>query len=240
MADTQPTASRRELQLERMRKRHPEKKLEDDEEIFGTISDDYDEYEEREKALSDMFRADPRSAYFLNDMREGKDPVMGLVSRFGMEVRDVLDDPAMQEKIKEANQEYLDRVAKNRALEEEYDRNMDATLKALADYQARENLSDEEVDAICAAWLQIVRDGVMGKITAETIKLMSDAVNHDTDEEAAREEGLALGRNTKITEKLERRKQGDGIQNLNGRNGIAGGGGRERPKSIFDLAREAD
>lgn len=229
-----------------MKKRYPDKAFADDEEIFGQISDDYDQFEqengamkEREKSLSDMFAADPRSAFFLNDMREGGDPVMGLVKRFGEEVRDVLDDPAMQDKIKEANKEYIERVAKSRELDEEYERNMDATLKTLSEYQTSNNLSDDEIDAICAAWLQIVRDGVMGKLTPETITLMSNAVNHDADVENAGEEGRVAGRNDRITEQLRRSKQGDGIANLNGRNGGPGQGG-PATKSIFDLAREAD
>ena len=246
MAENNPVRSRRDQHLERLRTKYPEKKFEDDEEIFGQISDDYDAFEtengamkEREKTLSDMFAADPRSAYFLNDMREGNDPVYGLVKRFGQEVKDVLDDPDMQEKLKEANQEYLERVARNRELEEEYEKNMDLTLATLSQYQESHGLSDEEIDAICAAWLQIVRDGVMGKLTTETITLMANALNHDTDVANAQEEGEVAGRNAKIVEKMRNSKKGDGIQNLNGRNGTPGRGA-EKPQSVFDLAREAD
>lgn len=245
MAENNPVMSRRDKHLERLRKKYPDKQFEDDEAIFGQISDDYDQFEqennamkEREKAMSDMFRADPRAAFFLNDMREGKDPVMCLVSRLGTEVKDVIDDPAMQEKIKEANQEYLDRVAKSRKLDEEYERNMDETLsKTLLEYQRQNGLSDEEIDAICAAWIQIVRDGVMGKLTRETITLIANAINHDTDVANAQEEGEVAGRNAKIVEKMRNSKKGDGINNLNGRNGTPS---QNKPRSIFDLAREAD
>ena len=244
MADTEQIKSKRDLHLERLRKKYPEKKFEDDEEIFGQIYDDYDQYEQengayrdREKTLSDMFSADPRSAYFLNDMREGKDPVMGLVSRFGMEVKDVLDDPEMQDKIKEANQEYLDRVAKSRELDEEYSRNMDTTLQTLSQYQEEMQLSDDEIDEICAAWLGIVRDGVMGKLSRETITLMANALNHDSDVANAQEQGKVAGRNSRIVEQLRKSKQGDGITALNGRNNPGGKAG-QKPKSVFDMARE--
>ena len=163
---------------------------------------------------------------------------MGLVSRFGIEVKDVLDDPEKQEELKRANEEYIERVAQNRKLEEEYDRNMDSTLKTLTDYQKGNGLTDDEIDTICAAWLQIVREGVMGKLTTETISLIANALNHDTDVETAREEGNVAGKNTKIVEKIRRPKQGDGIETLNGRNGRPmSGSGR---KSIFDLARDAE
>lgn len=238
--------SRREQHLERLRKRYPEKDFADDEALFGQISDDYDQYErengemkEREKKLSDMFRADPRSAFFLNDMREGTDPVIGLIKRFGQEVKDVLDDPAMQEKIKEANQEYLERVSKSRALDEEYDKNMDGTLATLSEYQEKLGLADEEIDAICAAWLQIVRDGVMGKLTTETITLIANALNHDSDVANAQEEGEIAGRNAKILEKMRQSKKGDGLASLNGRNNPGVQQGNGGPKSMFDWAKEA-
>ncbi|MDE5868785.1 MAG: hypothetical protein K2H18_01010 [Muribaculaceae bacterium] len=242
--------SRRDAHIERMRKKYPDKKFEDDEEIFGTISDDYDQYEQdnrtmreendamrgREKTLSDMFAADPRAAYFMNDWREGGDPVMGLVRRFGTEVKDILDDPAMQDKIEAANKEYLDRVAKSKELDAEYESNMDATLETLRKYQEQEGVSDEDIDNICAAWLQIVRDGVMGKLTTETITLISNALNHDTDVADAREEGEVKGKNSRIVEKMRKQKMGDGTMPLSGRNNS--GGGDQKPKSVFDLARE--
>lgn len=122
MAENNGVMSRRDQQLERLRKKYPDKKFEDDEEIYGQISDDYDQYEQdidgykgREKAMSDMFAADPRSAQFLADMHNGNDPVLGLVKNFGVEIKDVLDDPEMQEKIAEANKEYVERVAKSKS-----------------------------------------------------------------------------------------------------------------------------
>lgn len=246
MADKEGVKSRRDLHLERLRSKYPEKKFEDDDEIFGQISDDYDQYEqensamkERERALSDMFRADPRSAFFLNDMREGKDPVMGLVRRFGLEVKDVLDDPEMQEKIEEANKDYLERTARSRELDEEYGKNMDSTLSLLAEHKQSEGLTDEQIDNICAAWVQIVRDGVMGKMTPETFTLIANALNHDADVENARDEGEAAGKNAKIVEKLKQSRKGDGIQNLNGRNNTGGGTPAHGGKSMFDWAKDA-
>ncbi|MDE7441691.1 MAG: hypothetical protein K2M69_05975 [Muribaculaceae bacterium] len=247
MAENNAVKSRRDQHLERLRTKYPEKKFEDDEEIFGQISDDYDAFEqengamkERERSLSNMFRENPQAAFFLNDMREGGDPVMSLVRRLGIEVKDVIDDPAMQEKIEAANKEYLDRVAKSRELDEEYERNMDTTLnKTLPEYMHQHGLGEEEIDAICAAWIQIIKDGILGKLTPETITLIANALNHDTDVANAQEEGEVAGRNAKIVEKMRNSKKGDGIRNLNGRNGTPGQRD-ERPQSVFDLAREAD
>ena len=247
MAENNPVRSRRDQHLERLRTKYPEKKFEDDEEIFGQISDDYDAFEaengamkEREKSLSNMFRENPQAAFILNDMREGKDPVTSLVRRLGIQVKDVMDDPAMQDKIEAANKEYLDRVAKSKQLDEEYDSNLQTTLnKTLPEYMQQYGLSEEDIDAICAAWIQIVNDGIMGKLTPETITLIANALNHDTDVANAQEEGEVAGRNAKIVEKMRNSKKGDGITNLNGRNGTPSQRANKQ-QSVFDLAREAD
>lgn len=245
MAENKEVRSRRDQQVERLRKKYPEKKFEDDEEIYGQISDDYDQYEQelegyrgREKSLSDMFAADPRSAQFLTDMHNGRDPVVGLVRNFGVEIKDVLDDPKMQDKIAEANKEYVERVARSKKLDEEYDKNMDATLETLRQFQSERGMSDEEIDKVVDLLLGVVRDGVMGKFSRETLDMACKALNHDADVAAAGEEGEVAGRNAKITENLRKSAKGDGTAPLGGKNGRDSGAER-REKSMFDLANEA-
>lgn len=126
MAENEVVRSKRDQVVDRLRSRYPEKRFEDDDEIYGQIYDDYDQsekelenYRGQEKQFSDLFTSDPRNAQFLSDMYHGQDPVLGLVRRFGVEIKDVLDDPEMQDKIAEANKEYVERVAKSKALDEE-------------------------------------------------------------------------------------------------------------------------
>lgn len=245
MADTPQNKSRRDQQVERLRSKSPDKKFEDDEEIFGQISDDYDQYEQelegyrgREKQLSDMFAADPRSAQFLTDMHNGNDPVVGLVRNFGIEIKDVLDDPEMQDKIAEANKDFVERTAKSKKLDEEYEKNMDTTLETLRRFQAERGMSDEEIDKAVDFLLTIVKDGVMGKFSAETLDMACKAVNYDADVATAGEEGEVAGRNAKITENLRKGAKGDGTLPLGGKNGHAGAAPR-KSRNIFDEASEA-
>lgn len=246
MADNNRVMSRRDQHLERLRKKYPEKKFEDDEEIYGTISDDYDQYEQelrgyrdREKTLSDMFAADERSAQFLNDWRNGQDPVIGLVRTFGVEIKDVLDDPAMQDKIAEANKEYVERIAKSKKLDEEYEKNMGVTLDTLRQFQAERGMTDEQIDAVMDFLLGIVKDGVMGKFSTESLDMACKAINHDEDVATASEEGEVAGRNSKVVEQLRKSKKGDGTAPLNGKNGQGGNAPSQKSQSIFDLAAEA-
>ena len=244
MADNNGVKSRRDQQLERMRKKYPDKKFEDDEEIYGQIYDDYDQYEQdlngykdREKAMSDMFAADPRSAQFLADMHNGQDPYVGLVKNFGVNIEDVLHDPKMQEQIAEANKEYVERVAKSRKLDEEYEKNMDASLETLRQFQEERGMSDDQIDEVFGALITVVRDGVMGKFSKETLAMFVNAINHDSDVASASEEGRVAGRNDKIVEGLRKRAKGDGTAPLSGKNG--GAPKNKRNMDIFDFANAA-
>ena len=86
MAEKTEVKSNRDKYAERLKSRYPDREFADDEAIFGQINDDYDNYDkelstyrEREKALSDLFASNPRSAAFLTDWRNGEDPIVGLV-----------------------------------------------------------------------------------------------------------------------------------------------------------------
>lgn len=245
MDENKEVKSIRDRHIERLRSKYPDKKFEDDDEIYGQIYDDYDEYEKeldsyksREKALSDMFAADPRSAQLLTNMHNGEDPVIGLVRNFGVEIKDVLDDPEMQDKIAEANKEFIERAAKSKQLDDEYEKNLEASLETLRAYQAEKGMSDEQIDAAVEYLLGIISDGVMGKFSRETMDMACKALNYDADVAAAGEEGEIAGRNAKIAETLRKNKKGDGTAPLGGKNG-RGYNSSERSQNMFDLANEA-
>lgn len=196
MTEDKEVRSNRERQLSRMRQRYPDREFADDEEMYGAIYDDYDQFEHeledyrgREKQLSEMFASDPRSAKFLSDWHRGKDPVIGLVETFGPEIRDILDDPDMQDKLAEARKDYLERAANSRKLDEEYETNMDQTLETARGFQQKRQLSDDQIDALFSFLLGIIQDGVMGKFSEETLELAYKAMNYDEDVAAAGEEG---------------------------------------------------
>ena len=246
MADNIAVKSKRDEHLARMREKYPDKKFEDDEEIYGQISEDYEQYEQeldgyrgREKTLADMFAADPRSAQFLSDMHNGKSPWANYIRIFGPELKDGLDDPETLEQIAEAEKDYVERVAKSRELENEYTRNLETSIETLRSFQSQHGMSDDEIDEVVAALLGIVRDGVMGKFETATLEMMVKAIKHDADVDAAAMEGEVAGRNSKIKEELRKRQEGDGTAPLGGRNGSPVSGAPQRPKSVFDLAAQA-
>lgn len=130
--------SKRDAFKERMKGKYPDRDFEDDEVFFGQINDDYDDYDkqlsgykEREGQFSDMFSSDPRSANFLMNWKDGKDPAVELVRQFGSEIKDAIDDPERLEAISEANKEFVERVAKEKELDDTYQKNLQESLSML-------------------------------------------------------------------------------------------------------------
>ncbi len=242
--ENQPVKTNREKAMEYLKNRYPDKEFADDEAVFGQISDDYDdydkkinEYKEREDKLSGMFSADPRSAYFLSEWKENGDPVIALVRQFGTDIKDAIDDPERQEEIAAANKDFVERVAKEKELEEQYQNNLEESLKTIEAMQQEKGMSDDEIDKAMEFLVNIMRDGILCKFSRESIEMALKAIGHDADVAAAAHEGEVLGRNAKIEEKLRSKQQGDGTANLDGRNNIAR---KPANRSIFDVARDAN
>lgn len=231
MADiaNKAVSGNRQKVMDRMRNKYPDKNFDDDEALFGQLSDDYDDYDkqiggykEREQAFSDMFTKDPRSAAYLTNWRKGGDPVVELVRQFGTDIKDAIDDPQRLDAIADANKEYVERVAKEKKLDEEYQSNLAESLQALEKFQQERGLSDDEIDQIMEFLVGIMKDGIMGKFSVESMEMAQKALNHDTDVADAGQEGEVRGKNAKIDEKLRKQDKGDGTARLNGKNGKAG------------------
>lgn len=245
--DNNQVKSKRDLLRERVQKRYPDKDFSDDEAFYGQLNDDFDAqdkelsgYNEREKAFSDIFTSDPRSASFITDWRKGEDPAIGLIRRFGPEIKDAIDDPDMQEKIAEANKEYVDRVAASKKLDEEYQKNIAETLSYLSKMQEEKGLPDDQIDNVMEFLIGIVHDGIVGKFSPETIHMAMKALNHDTDVEDADRTGEVRGRNAKINETLRKGKKGDNMPQLDGQNNRGGGGQPKRSLGALDNFAEGD
>ena len=240
-----PTKSRRDTALERLKARYPDKSFDDDESMYGQMLDDYDAgeqdlngYKEREKSFSDLFTRDPRSAKFLTDWKNGKNPAVALVEMFGDDFVDELKDPDKQAELAQASKNFAERVAKEKEYDEEYTNNIDASRQMIEQLQQEEGLSDDDIDRAMEFLVSIMKDGILGKFSKESVLMALNALDHDADVSAAEEEGKVAGRNTKIQEKLRQRSKGDGTANISGKNG-SGTKQQTRRPSIFTLAEEA-
>lgn len=242
MAEETKPKSRRDSVMERLKKKYPDREYADDEALFGQINDDYEDYDgykDRESKLVDMFNKDSRSAQFITDMARGEDPWINVIKRLGIDgITDLLNDPSKQEVYAEANKEYVEKLAREKELEEEYKTNLQASLEQLEKVQKERGLSDEQIDAAYDLINQIANDAVLGKLSEQTIDMALKAVNHDSDVQNANNEGMIAGKNTRAEEKLRKPKKGDGVPNLQGSNN-APSNKQAHKKSIFDWALEA-
>lgn len=225
-ATQQATKTKRDLALERLKVRHPETDYADDEAIYGAINNDYDEdqkalegYKANEKAMSDMMSSDPRSATFLQAMKGGKNPFTEMVRNFGDDMVDYLSDPENADEVAKAQDDYLKRVAEGNKLTEEYDKNMEESLKVFA--QMDEEFGEETTDELVGKLMVVANDVIRGKFTKETLDLFRLAQNHDRDVADAAHEGEVKGKNSKHLESLQLRKKGDGTANLDSANAEA-------------------
>lgn len=232
MPDKTTVKSNRDRYAERAKAAHPDREYADDEALWGQVNEDYDGYDkelagykEREKAFSDLFTSDPRSAAFLTNWRKGGNPAVELVRMFGDDFLEELKDPAKQEELAKASKDYAERLAKEKEFDEQYQKNISETLNTLESMQQTDGVSDEEIDRAMEFLVGIVKDGIVGKFSPESIHMAFRAINHDADVETAAREGEVKGRNTRIEERLRRNQRGDGTANLDGKNG---GGGKAR------------
>lgn len=244
MSENKQVKSNRELYNERLKAKYPDKEFADDEAVFGQINDDYDNYDQeladyrdREKSLSELFSSDPRSAAFLMDWKNGENPLVGMIRKYGDMFKEALDDPQKQEELAAASKEYAERIAKERDYEEQYQKNISESLITIESVQKEEGIEDDEIDNIIELLIGIMKDAVLGKFSKESILMAHKAINHDADVAIADREGEVRGKNTKIKESLRKSQKSDGMPTLNGQNG--GVNERRRHKTMFDLANEA-
>lgn len=244
--ETKQVKSKQDLLKERLHSKYPDKDFSNDEDFYGQISDDFDdndkrleEYKGREKAFSDMFTSDPRSAAFITDWRNGVDPVISMVKRFGPELMASLDDPKMQEQLAEANKEYTEKLIASKDFDKRAEKNLNETLETLDKLVDDGLLDDDKIDDILDFFYRIVHDGVENKITRETILALAKALNYDTAVQDADRAGEVRGRNAKITEQLRKPTKGDQLPVLDGANGGEGTKKEVRRRNIFDIAKGA-
>ncbi|MCQ2219995.1 MAG: hypothetical protein MJZ12_01305 [Prevotella sp.] len=243
--DNNQVKSKRDSFMERMKGKYPDRAFADDEEIFGQISDDYDGYDkelmgykEREKAFSDMFTSDPRSAAFLMQWKNGGDPSVELIRQYGKDgIEAAINDPEKLEEIAAADKEYVERVAKEKEYEALYQKNIHESLGLLRRLSEEKGISDDKIDDAWELLKKIVHDGVIGIFTEETVDLALKALSHDEDVNNAGHEGEVRGKNAKINETLRKKEQGDGLAPLNSK--IVSGGEKKRNMNIFDFAEAA-
>ena len=222
MTDNQPVKSKKDMFLERLKTAKPDLNYDDEEELYGTANDyigSQEEYrtkrEETDKNISDRFNSDPRFAkFFLGSIQPGSNPLQELLRVYGEDIRQYLDDPDNSDELSKAQQEYMEKIAKGKELEETYTKNLDASLARLDEYQASKGLKDEQVDEVINSLIADAENIIMGVFTPELIDSKLKAMNYDQDVAVAKEEGMIEGANKKIDDHKKTTKANDALPPL--------------------------
>ena len=214
-ADNQAVKTSRERVKERLSSRYPDRQfigqdgtdaqdVMDDsiEELFGEYESRENEYNTHSKRLNDLFASDARIGAMFMKWAEGGNVMEHLIEEFGDEFLDALGSEEGKAKFLDAQNRWLDKVSKNKALEEEADANFMKSIDALNAFQAEHNLSDDEAIAVFDKVRKIGTDMVRGIYEPESFLVALNAINHDSDVKMARAEGELAGRNAKIKEKM--------------------------------------
>jgi hypothetical protein len=149
---------------------------------------------ETSPALTDMLSAARGNKDF--------DPVIWMVEYEGLDLDALRDDPDYMVKLTEARNKQLAQRAKKEETDKLIEENIPKSIAALQAKRDELGLSDEQASDILSEIFQMGSDLEVGIVPIRMFELMAKGMTRDEDVVAAREEGVAEGLNTKVTDKL--------------------------------------
>lgn len=153
------------------------------------------EYDANNTKLTKLLMNDPDVAEVMQIWVETGDPRVALVEKFG-------DELGMSE---DAREKFKGNLASWRQRKEEHDRlaaegesNWQESLSKLEEWGNGKGLSLEQKRDVMLRLLAITFNGQENKYDTDDFDLALNAINHDSDVNKAREEGMIAGKNAKI------------------------------------------
>lgn len=209
MAKEEINETKREAFRRRMAEREPNLNLDDEDAYYGYMDNmvsEYDEYRTSSDAMRKNMDHSPALAEMLMAARdeESFDPVLWMVRNKGLDLDALRDDPEYAEKVTEAHNEWLSKRAKADEINEQAAANMPKSIEAIQAKAAEMGLTDEQADEIVGEIYQMGNDLTLGIIPVNIFEMLAKGKTRDADVETAREEGIAEGLNTKVTDKLRK------------------------------------
>lgn len=204
MAEVERT--KKDLYNERLRSRNPDLNIEDEDAYYGyqgEMLDELDRYDASTRALRDNMAKNPLFAEMVAaSQQEGFDPLLWAVENGRIDLDALRDDPDYAKKLGEAGKKALERRAQADAIDRAMQENMPMSVDAIRAKASELGLSDEQAQEIVGRMYQIMNDLIIGKIDPALFETIARGQSYTDDVQAAREEGVAQGLNTKVDEKL--------------------------------------
>lgn len=201
------TLSKKDSYFERIRKRNPDLNVDDEESYYdfqNKLMDEYESYEESSNNLRSHIEKSPLFAEMMvaSKKQEGFDPIVWAVENGKLNIEALQNDPDYAKKLAKASQKAMERRAKQDDIDKQMEENMPVSIESIRMKAKEMNLSDEQAEEVIGHMYQIMNDLIVGKIDSHIFELIAKGQNYDAGIEAAREEGVAEGLNTKVNERL--------------------------------------
>ena len=199
--------TKREAFRRRMAEREPSLNLDDEDAYYGYMDNMVTEYDDY-RTSSDVMRKNMDHSPALAEMfmaareEESFDPVLWMVRNKGLDLDALRDDPDYAEKVTEAHNEWLAKRAKSDEINEQAAANIPKSIEAIMAKASEMGLTDEQAEEIMDEIYQMGDNLVLGIIPVNIFEMLAKGKTRDADVETAREEGIAEGLNTKVTDKL--------------------------------------
>lgn len=215
---------------ERIKLAYPDEEIADDEMFYQKASEQIDNLEmyrnknmEANKALMEIFDAEPAVAEVLKDMIKGASFQVALAKHFSPEdlvVPEGADDEEMYKTNLDARSK---RLKDNEDWNKRKTENMDLSQKAVNEFVAETGLDPDKANEILSRIGEVIDEVVDGKVSKDFLMSMYRAFNYDNDLKTAEDTGRIAGKNEKIeVEKMDKKEIGDTLP-------VIASGGEQKP-----------
>lgn len=203
------TKSKRDLFRERMSQRNPELDMENEDAYYDYAGSQLDELDRR-KQMEENFNSSVSKSPLFTDMLLASqnsgdfDPILWALEEDRIDLDALQEDPEYREKLAAANKKALEKRAKNKEIQDAYEKNIGASMEAIKAKADELGLTDEQGKEVFEKYYQACFDATEGKYYPELFETIAKGMNYDNDVKGAREQGFQEGSNVKVTDELRK------------------------------------
>lgn len=202
----------------RIKSAYPDDEFADDETYFQKASEQLDDLEqyrnnnmEANKALMEIFNAEPAVAELLKDMIEGASFREGVARNFSIEELTPAEGDPDREGWKKNSEARTKRLNDNELANKTRAENDEFSSKEIKEFATETGLEPDKAAEFLSKVGEALDEVYAGKISKSFLTSMWKALNHEDDVKNAAETARIAGRNEKIVTEKETKPKGDGM-----------------------------
>ncbi|WP_455498622.1 hypothetical protein [Coprobacter sp.] len=243
-----PKARSRQIILEKLSKRFPDRAFDSDDVFYDTLveydshlCDRYEKLRDDQTKLATLFISNPKMGGFISDVIGGEDALVACVRYFGKDVLECANDENRMAQLRKENDEFLARMSKNRAVEKEMAENWEHSKRAISRFKESKGMNDDDFDNFLDKVHHICEHVFMSDFTPDVLEILFKGINYDNDLGCAEKAAEVRGRNERIL--LEKKQtEGDSLPGLQNNRSVkeesenlTPGFGLRRRRSVWDM-----